>query len=87
MGEKIGYPLLSKTWRDFTEVSAYADSMYYEKQKHITLKDELLRSVGTQYSTGEELRNSSRRNEEAESKQKQSPVVDGESKVWCYKKQ
>lgn len=35
MGEKIGYPLQSEIWRDFTEVSAYADSMYYEKQKHI----------------------------------------------------
>ena len=36
------------------------------------------------YATGEEWRNSSRRNEEAEPKQKQCPVVDmssGESKV------
>ena len=41
-------------------------------------------STGAQYATGEEMRNSSRRNEEAESKQKQHPVVDvsgGESKV------
>ena len=38
-------------------------------QKDRTLKDELPRSVGVQYATGEEQRNSSRRNEEAESKQ------------------
>ena len=47
------------------------------------LKDELPRSVGAQYATGEEQRNSSRRNEEAEPKWKQCPVVDvsgGESK-------
>ena len=55
-----------------------------KRQKNVTLKDELPRSVGAQYATGEELRNSSRRNEEAEPKQKQRPAVDvsgGESKV------
>ena len=41
-----------------------------------TLKDELHRSVGAQYATGEEWRNNSRRNEELEPKQKQHPVVD-----------
>ena len=49
----------------------------------MTLKDELPRLVGAQYATGEEWRNSSRRNEEAEPKQKQCPAVDmsdGESK-------
>ena len=54
------------------------------------LKDELPRSVGVQYATEEEWRNNSRKNEEAESKQKQRPVVDmsgGESKVHCYKEQ
>ena len=40
------------------------------------MKDELPRSVGGQYATGEEWRNSSRKNEEAESKQKQHPGVD-----------
>ena len=35
-----------------------------------TLKDELPKSVGTQFITGEEWRNSSRKNEEAEPKQK-----------------
>ena len=47
-----------------------------KKQKDRTLKDELPRSVDGQYATGEEWRNSSRKNEEAESKQKQHPVVD-----------
>ena len=44
--------------------------------KDMTLKDELPRSVGTQYATGEEWRNTSRMNEEMESKQKQRQVVD-----------
>ena len=41
-----------------------------------TLKDELPRSVGDQYITGEEWRNDFRKNEEMEPKQKQCPVVD-----------
>ena len=47
-----------------------------KRQKDMTLKDELPRSVGAQYATGEEWRNSSRKNEEMEPKQKQHPVVD-----------
>ena len=47
-----------------------------KRQKGMTLKDELPRSVGAQYATGEEWRNSSRKNEETEPKHKQSPVVD-----------
>ena len=47
-----------------------------KRQKDMTLKDELPRSVGAQYATGEVWRNSSRRNEEADAKQKQCPVVD-----------
>ena len=39
----------------------------------MTLKDELPRSVGAQYATGEEWRNSSRKNKETETKQKQQP--------------
>ena len=55
-----------------------------KRQKDMTLKDDLLWLVGAQYTTGEEWRNSSRRNEKAEPKWKQCPVVDvsgGESKV------
>ena len=61
-----------------------------KKQKDRTLKDELPRLVGTQYATGEEWRNNSRKNEETEPKQKQQPVVDGTgdgSKVQCCKEQ
>ena len=47
-----------------------------KRQKDMTLKDELPRSVGAQYATGEEWRNNSRKNEELEPKQKQHPVVD-----------
>ena len=46
------------------------------RQKYMTLKDELLGSVHAQYATGEEWRNSSRKNEEAEAKHKQCPAVD-----------
>ena len=40
------------------------------------MKDELPRLVGTQYATGDQWRNNSRKNEEMEPKQKQHPVVD-----------
>ena len=46
------------------------------KEKDRTLKDELLRSVGAQYATGDQWRNNSRKNEEMEPKQKQHPAVD-----------
>ena len=55
-----------------------------KRQRDMTLKDELPRSIGAQYATGEEWRNNSRKNEETEPKQKQCPVVDvpgDESKV------
>ena len=45
-----------------------------KRQKDKTMKDELPRSVGAQYSTEKEWRNCSRKNEEAE--YKQCPVVD-----------
>ena len=60
------------------------------RQKYMTLKDELCRSVGAQYATGEEWRNNARKNEETESRQKQHPVVDvtGDgSKVRCCQEQ
>ena len=40
------------------------------RQKDMTLKDELPRSVGAQYATGEEWRNDSRKKQETEPKQK-----------------
>ena len=47
-----------------------------KRQKDRTLKDELPRSVGAQYATGDQWKNNSRKNEETESKQKQCSVVD-----------
>ena len=41
-----------------------------KRQKDMTLKDELTRSVGAQYATGEEQRNNSRKIEETEPKRK-----------------
>ena len=52
------------------------------------LKEELPRSVGTQYATGDLWRNNSRKNEGMEPKQKQYPAVDvtgDRSKVQCCK--
>ena len=40
-------------------------------------KDELPRSVGAQYATGDQGRNNSRKNEGMEPKQKQHPAVNG----------
>ena len=61
-----------------------------KKQKDITLKDELPRSLGALYATGKEWRNNSRKNEETEPKEKQCSVVDvsgGEIRVLYCKEQ
>ena len=81
-GEGNGKPL---------QYSCFENPMNSRKrQKDMILKDELPRSVGAQYATGEEWRNSSRKNEETKPKQKQLPAVDvtGDgSKVQCCKEQ
>ena len=46
-----------------------------KRQKDRTWKDELPRSTGAQYATGDQRRNNTRKNEETEPKQKQHPVV------------
>ena len=82
IGERTGKPL------QYSCHENPVNSM--KRQKDMTLKDELPRSVGAQYATGEEWRNNSRENEEMEPKQKQHPVVDvtgDRSKVQCYKEQ
>ena len=61
-----------------------------KRQNDRILKEELPRSVGTQYATGDEWRNNSRKNEGMEPKQKQYPAVDvtgDRSKVQCWKEQ
>ena len=47
-----------------------------KRQNDRIQKEELPRSVGAQYSTGDQWRNNSRKNEGMEPKQKQHPVVD-----------
>ena len=67
-GEGNGKPL---------EYSCLENSMNsMKRQKDSTRKDELPRSVGAQYATGDQWRNNSRKNEEMEPKQKQHPTVD-----------
>ena len=46
------------------------------RQNDRILREELPRSVGAQYATGDQWRNNSRKNEGMEPKQKQHPVVD-----------
>ena len=61
-----------------------------KRQKDRTLKDELPRSVGDQFATGDQWRNNSRKNKEMEPKQKQHTVVDvtgDRSKIRCSKEQ
>ena len=61
-----------------------------KRQNDRILKEELPRSVGAQYATGDQWRNNSRKNEGIEPKQKQYPAVDvtgDRSKVRCYKEQ
>ena len=73
------------------QYSSLENPMYSKKrQKDRTLKDELPRSVGAQYPTGDQWRNNSRKSEETKPKQKQHTVVDvtgEESKVQCCKEQ
>ena len=66
-GEGNGKPL---------QYSCLENSMNSMKgQKDRTLKDELPKSVGAQYATGDQRRNNSRKNEEMEPKQKQHSFV------------
>ena len=61
-----------------------------KRQNDRILKEELPRSVGAQYATGDQWRNNSRKNEGMEPKQKQYPAVNvtgDRSKVQCCKEQ
>ena len=86
-----------KTWStgegnsNALQYSCLENSMNTMKsQKDRTLKDELPRSVGAQYATGDQWRNNSRMNEGMEPKQKQHPAANGTgdgSNVQCCKQQ
>ena len=59
-----------------------------KRQNDRILKEELPRSLGAQYATGDQWRKNSRKNEGMEPKQKQYPAVDltgDRSNVRCYK--
>ena len=61
-----------------------------KRQDDRTPKEELPRSSGAQYATGDQWRNYSRKNEGMEPKQKQYPAVDvtgDRSKIRCCKEQ
>ena len=61
-----------------------------KREKDRTLKDELPRSIGAQYATGDQWRNNSRKNEGMEPKQKQYLAMDvtgDRSRVRCCKEQ
>ena len=67
-GEGNGKPL------QYSCLENHMNSM--KRQKDRILKEEIPRSVGVQYATGDQWRNNSRRNEGMDPKQKQYPVVD-----------
>ena len=61
-----------------------------KRQNDSLLKEELPRSVGAQYATGDQWRYNSKNNAGMKPKQKQHPAVDvtgDRSKVQCHKKQ
>ena len=58
-----------------------------KRQKDMTLKHELPRSVAAQYATREEWRNNSRKNDVTGSKQKHHPIVDITGDRRCCKEQ
>ena len=81
-GEGNGKPLL------YSCLENPINSM--KRQNDNILKEELPRSVGAPYATGDQWRKNSRKNEGMEPKQKQYPAVDvtgDRSKVRCCKKQ
>ena len=67
-----GFGIVNKVEIDvFMELSCFFDEQY-EKQNDRILKEELPRSVGAQYATGDQWRNNSRKNEGMEPKQKKN---------------
>ena len=65
-----------KEWQTTSVFLPWEPRENMKRQKDMTLKDELPRPVATQYATGKERRNNSRKNEEMEPKQKQHIIVD-----------
>ena len=81
-GEENGKPL------QFSCLENPMNSM--KRRKDRTVKEELPKSIGDQYATGNQWRNNSRKNEGMQPKKEQYPVVDVtgyRSKVQCCKEQ
>ena len=81
-GEGKGNPL------QYSCLEIHMNSM--KRQNDRILKEELPRSVGAPYATGDQWRTNSRKYEGIEPKQKQYPVVNvtgDRRKVQCYKEQ
>ena len=79
-----------REWQTTSAFLSWEPHEQHEKEKRYHMERWKPRLLGAQYTTREERRNSSWRNEEAESKQKWHPAVDvtgGESKVWWCKEQ
>ena len=79
-----------REWQTTSVFLPWEPHEQYERQKDRSLKDELTRSVGAQYATGDQWRNNCRKNERMEPRQKQHPVVDvtgDRSKVQYYREQ
>ena len=102
----LGQPKMGGSWwRDLTECGPLEKGMAnhfsilalrtpwttsMKRQNDRILKEELPRSVGAQYATGDQWRNNSRKNEGMQPKQKEYRAVDvtgDKSKVWCCKEQ
>ena len=65
-----------REWQTTSALLPWEPREQYEKAKRYDTENGLPRLVGAQYTTGEEWRNNSRKDEEMEPKQKQYPVVD-----------
>ena len=75
-GELTKHGPLEKEKANHFSILALRTPLTVKNQKDRTLKDELPRSVGAQYATGDQWRTDSRKNEDKEPKQIQHPVVD-----------
>ena len=79
-----------REWQTTSVFLSWEPHEQYERQNDRILKEELPRSVGAQYATGDQWRNNFRKNEERKTEQNQHSVVDVTcygSKVWWCKEQ
>ena len=100
----VGQPKMGGSWwRDLTECGPLEKGMAnhssilalnpmnsMKRQNDRILKEELPRSVGAQYATGDQWRNNFKKNEGMEPKKKEYPAVDvtgDRNKVRSYKEQ